>query len=166
MCHGPLTAISVRSGWRLAWSIGVGRGGQVVLHAQQLEVADAGIDVEARVRQVALGVGRLGGQLRLHQEVVRHGGGGLEVEALLRADAAVGEVRQHHQRHRRAVAAEAIAVVLPERPAAAVLARPRRCRPWSGSGACTPSSRPRCTPPWSRARRSPRGCASLASRPE
>jgi hypothetical protein len=62
-------------------------------------------------------------ELGLHQEVVRHRGRRLEVEALLRSDAAVREVRQHHQRHRGAVAAEPVAVVLPERPPTAELGR-------------------------------------------
>ena len=60
------------------------------------------------------------GQLALGEEVVRRGGRRLEVEALHRADAPVGEVRQQHRRHRRAVGLEPVAV-LPEGPAAAVV---------------------------------------------
>ena len=82
--------------------------------------------------QVALRVGRPGGQLGLHQEVVRHGGGRLEVEALLRPDAAVGEVREHHQRHRRAVAARGGRRRTPRTPGRSRARGLRRCRPWSG----------------------------------
>ena len=99
---------------------GLGGGGEVVAHAHQLQVADARVDVEGAVGQVALGGARRGAQLDLGEEVERRRGRRLEEQALHRADAAVGPVRQEHQRHRRAVAVDLL-LVLPERPAAAVL---------------------------------------------
>ena len=115
--------VGVRSGLR--------RVGQrhVVLHAQHLEVLDTGIDVEVAVRRLVepevavepLGPRRLLRQLRLHEEVERRGRRRLEVEALHRSDAVVGEVREEHRGHRRAVVVELL-VVLPERPTAALVA--------------------------------------------
>ena len=54
--------------------------------------------------------------------MVRGGGRRLEVEALHRTDAAVGPVGQQHRGHRRAVAAEPLAVVFPQRLPATELA--------------------------------------------
>ena len=54
--------------------------------------------------------------------MVGRGGRCLEVETLHRADTAVGPVRQEHRGHGGAVAAEAVAVVLPQRLAATELA--------------------------------------------
>ncbi len=110
---------------------GAGGVGQVVLHAQELEVRDAAGDVETRVGQAAHRVARRRRELGGVDEVVGRRRRRLEVEALHRADAAVGPVRQEHQGHRRAVLAFAGVVRLPHGPTAAVLRDRRPAWPWS-----------------------------------
>ena len=99
----------------------LGAPGHVVLHAHQLQMLDARVEVEVAVGQITLRTRRRRRQLRLHEEMERRGRRGLEVEALHRTDASVGPVRQQHERHRCAVVVE-VGAVLPQRhPAAALL---------------------------------------------
>ncbi len=95
-------------------------GGEVVAHAHELEVTHALVDVEGAVGQVALRGAGGGAELHLGQEVERGGGRGLEEEALHRTDAALGPVRQQHERHGGAISVDLL-LVLPEGAAAAML---------------------------------------------
>ncbi|CAB5018297.1 unannotated protein [freshwater metagenome] len=101
---------------------GVDRGvrkGEVVLHAHQLELLDAEVDVEARIGKIALSRRRLLRERALVEEVVRRRGRGLEVQPFHGTDAPVGVVRQQHGCHRSAVPLEP-RTVLPHRPTASV----------------------------------------------
>ena len=84
-------------------------------------MTDALVDAQVGVRQVTLGPRRRGRQFRLEQEVIRGGSRRFEVQTFHRTDAAIGPMRQQHRSHRRAVRAEAFALVLPQGPATAEL---------------------------------------------
>ena len=76
-----------------------------VAHAERLQVRHALGGVVVVVAQLAHRVGALLGHRGRRQEVVRRRARRLEEQPLHRRDAAVGPVRQQHQRHRRAVLA-------------------------------------------------------------
>ena len=103
---------------------GLGLGGVAAQHhvadAERLELGHPGAGVELGVAQLAYRVGAGLRHRRRRHEVVRRRARRLEEQTLHRTDASVGPERQQHQRHRRAVAAVAVAV-LPEGSTAAVL---------------------------------------------
>ena len=104
--------------------VGLGAGGlgehHHVLHAERLQVRHTLGRVVVVVSQLTYRVRALLAHRSGRDEVVRRGSRGLEEQAFHAGDAAVGPVRQQHQRHGGAVLA-GLAVVLPQRAAAAVL---------------------------------------------
>ncbi len=88
-----------------------------VLDAERLHVGHALGGIVVVVAKFANWIRAVAAHRRCGDEVIRRRAAGLEEQPLHAVDAAVGPVRQQHQRHGRAVLA-VVAVVLPQRPPA------------------------------------------------
>ncbi len=91
-----------------------------VLHAERLHVRHALGVVVVVIPQLADRIGAVAADRRRRDEVVWRRAAGFEEQTLHAGDAAIGPVRQQHQRHGRSVLT-VVAVVLPHRPAAAMV---------------------------------------------